>query len=581
MIGKKALPLAIGLITAASTNAATFVMEKNQQTFSIDGNGGAQQGQQIYLWRTNTDNANQQWVQISQGDSYYSYKKQGTNLCWDGGEGGSRRQPVTLEQCDEDNLNQHWKKVKVTSGTEIYRFEKRNAPGWSIDGNRNADYRQAIYLWNSNSNNVNQQWDLLRTDSPEPETEALYLQHADSGLYYETNASGQLVLSASTTSTAQGLEKVENGGGFSLRAVGGDFDGLFAYEPSGSNRQELTADEDSAEIFYEQSCDGNAVYFVSGTTGSSLKNESDDMIGNGSGGDCGSDANEFVWSTGTDFVSPAPTPTPVVTPTPTPSVTPTPTPSSTPAPTPAGDAEYPSDLMRNVDQWKITFPDGEEVKQLADVENEYFYVNDDGNGIVFYAPVRSSNGTTPNSSYIRSELRERTADGGSDIYWTTEGRHVLYVKQAITHLPIVKPHLVATQIHGDKAAGIDDSMVMRLEEDHMFLSFNGGKLREDFTVTTGYELGTIHEVIFEVIDDKHYVYYSEDGNLNRAYQSGNASKYLVKDGSNDFVMDLNYDQSYFKVGNYTQSNAEKEGDYTDHPDNYGEVIVYDFWVEHD
>lgn len=262
-------------------------------------------------------------------------------------------------------------------------------------------------------------------------------------------------------------------------------------------------------------------------------------------------------------------------------VEPEPVEPSEPEETVPGNANYPSDLMSNFDQWKITYPDGEEVKQLFQEENEYFYVNDDRNGIVFYAPVRSDNGTTKNSSYIRSELRERTADGQSDIYWTTDGTHVAYVKQAITHLPIVKPHLVATQIHGDKEAGIDDAMVLRLEEEHLFLSFNGEKLRSDVTVKTDYTLGTEHEVIFEVIDGKHYVYYSEDGKLDAAYKAGNADSYLVKDGSKDYVMDLNYDESYFKIGNYTQSNVDKEGDETDNPENYGEVVVYDFWVNHE
>ena len=246
-----------------------------------------------------------------------------------------------------------------------------------------------------------------------------------------------------------------------------------------------------------------------------------------------------------------------------------------------GDAEYPSDLMSNYNQWKITYPDGVEDKTLLKATNEYFYVNDEGNGIVFRAPVRSNNGTTPNSDYIRSELRERTTDGKSDIYWTTSGTHVAYSKQAITHLPLVKDHLVATQIHGNKDDGIDDSMVLRLEGEHLFLSFNGGKLRSNLTIKEDYKLGTIHEVIFEVVNDKHYVYYSEDGGLNAAYTAGNASKYLVKDGSSDYVMDLNYDKSYFKIGNYTQTNADEEGSSTDDEDNYGEVVVYDFWVNHE
>ena len=118
----------------------------------------------------------------------------------------------------------------------------------------------------------------------------------------------------------------------------------------------------------------------------------------------------------------------------------------------------PSDLMENCKQWKITYPTGSEDKTLCgEPNNEYFYVNDDDDAIVFRAPIRSNNGTTPNSSYIRSELRERNSTGNSDIYWTTDGSHMVYVKQAITHLPINKSHLVATQIHGNKDDGIDDA----------------------------------------------------------------------------------------------------------------------------
>ncbi|MCQ3830676.1 polysaccharide lyase family 7 protein [Microbulbifer elongatus] len=247
----------------------------------------------------------------------------------------------------------------------------------------------------------------------------------------------------------------------------------------------------------------------------------------------------------------------------------------------SGSGSVPSDLMENCNQWKITYPTGEEDKTLCgEANNEYFYVNDAGDGMVFYAPIRTDNGTTPNSSYIRSELREREPDGSKDVYWTTDGQHIVYVKQAITHLPMVKDHLVATQIHGNKSEGIDDAMVLRLEGDHLFLSFNGGKLRDDLTIKTGYQLGTTHEIIFEVVDGRHYAYYSEDGNLANAFLSGNADQYLVRDGSNDYVMDRSYGDAYFKIGNYTQSNADREGDLADHPDNYGEVVVYDYWIDH-
>ena len=226
---------------------------------------------------------------------------------------------------------------------------------------------------------------------------------------------------------------------------------------------------------------------------------------------------------------------------------------------------YPSQLLRNYKQWKITLPDGTEVKNLAVLSNEYFYTNNE-RAIIFKTPIRENNGTTPNSSNIRSELRERTLDGKVDIYWTTTGKHVLYVKQAITHLPIKVPVLVASQVHGNKSAGIDDAMVLRLEKDDLLLSFNGGKLRSDALVKTDagatgkYTLGTMHEVIFEIEDGKHVVYYSEDGNLYNAYSNGNADIYSVKENGNKILLVKNYGEAYFKAGNYTQSNKEREGD---------------------
>ncbi|APE00617.1 translation initiation factor SUI1 [Alteromonas mediterranea] len=164
------LPCAFLAIAATNAHAATFVLEKNNTAFSIDGNGGAVVGQQPYLWNTNLNNVNQQWVQISHGDGYYSYKKQDTNLCWDGGSGGSNGQAITLEPCDASNYDQHWEKIKVFSGTEIYRFQKRNASGYSIDGGNGATRQQPLYLWSSNNSNVNQQWELTRTDADSPST---------------------------------------------------------------------------------------------------------------------------------------------------------------------------------------------------------------------------------------------------------------------------------------------------------------------------------------------------------------------------------------------------------------------------
>lgn len=258
-----------------------------------------------------------------------------------------------------------------------------------------------------------------------------------------------------------------------------------------------------------------------------------------------------------------------------------PNPTPTPVPTPNG--ANPWDFFINCDQWKITWPNGEEEKQLCSQGKvtDVYEVSPENDALVFTVKIDDDNGSTKNSSYIRSELRERNADGSSDIYWTTSGDHALYIQQAITHLPIVKDHLVAGQIHGNKEEGIDDSMVVRLEGEHLFLSFNGGKLRSDFTIKEDYQLGDVFEVIFRVIDGKHYCYYSEDGNLRTAYNSGNANQYLLKDGDKDYVLDISYGDAYFKVGNYTQSNPDREGSETGNPDNYGQVYVYAFNVNHE
>ncbi|MCP8899701.1 polysaccharide lyase family 7 protein [Gilvimarinus xylanilyticus] len=576
------LLLSASIATLGSyASAASFVMEKYGTGYSIDGNGGAQVGQQLYLWDTNLNNVNQQWVQLSRGNGYYSYKKEDTNLCWDAGSSGSRQQAVTLQECNEGNYNQHFSKVKIYEGTEIYRFEKRNATGFSLDGGGGAENRQSIYLWNSSDSNINQQWELHRIDDGNRDDgggsngfNKLTVDTAfDDGSSHNSYPAGNAIdgdsgwasrwaASGSPVNLTLELNEVSKITELGI-AWGRGNERAYTFEvyarptTSGANSWTKIYDgvssgsESGFEVVDVTDIDAKQVRIKTfeNTSGSSWTNITEvEVYGGESDGSGGGDDDNT--GGGDDDVPP-------------------------------GSAEVPSDLMDNCNQWKITYPDGVEDKTLCGEENnEYFYVNNSGNAMVFFAPVRDGNGTTPNSSYIRSELREREADGSKDIYWSTSGEHVVYVNQAITHLPIVKSHLVATQIHGNKDEGIDDALVLRLEDSHLFLSFNGGKLRSDVTVTNNYSLGTNHEVIFEVIDGKHYVYYSEDGNLESAYNAGNADQYLVRDGSNDYVMDRSYGDAYFKIGNYTQSNADREGSATGDPDNYGEVVVYDFWVDH-
>ena len=159
--------------TPAQDSAIVQMLKRNAPNFAIDGNHDAENAQDVYLWSENENNINQQWIEISRGNGYYSYQKTGTNHCIDGNHGGERGQNVYLWECRSNNQNQHWLKVDVGNGN--YRLEKRNAPGFSIDGRRGGAKRQSLYLWNSGDNNQNQHWtfntvgnSVVETPAPAP-----------------------------------------------------------------------------------------------------------------------------------------------------------------------------------------------------------------------------------------------------------------------------------------------------------------------------------------------------------------------------------------------------------------------------
>ena len=148
-----------------SANAQTIVnIQKTNTNFSIDGNRGGIQGQQLYVWASDERNVNQQWIEIKRNNNSYSYQKKDTQLCIDGGNGGAKRQAVRLQPCDASNQNQHWNKIQTANNS--IRLEKRNAPGFSIDSNNGAKSGQLMYLWNSDSNNINQRWSFTNVGEP-------------------------------------------------------------------------------------------------------------------------------------------------------------------------------------------------------------------------------------------------------------------------------------------------------------------------------------------------------------------------------------------------------------------------------
>lgn len=138
-----------------SLNKIVTLRKRNATQFGIDGNHGAANGQNVYLWNYNPNHVNQQFEEIERGNGFFSYKKVNTNHSIDGGNGGSLRQNVHLWLDNSSNFNQHWKKVSV--GGSAYKLIKRNA-SFAIDGSNGGARGQNVALWRSNSSHQNLQW---------------------------------------------------------------------------------------------------------------------------------------------------------------------------------------------------------------------------------------------------------------------------------------------------------------------------------------------------------------------------------------------------------------------------------------
>jgi hypothetical protein len=224
------------------------------------------------------------------------------------------------------------------------------------------------------------------------------------------------------------------------------------------------------------------------------------------------------------------------------------------APAPAPNTPQPPTVPAGVlhlNSWKLTLPistskDGspDEITQPrldSFVLSPYFQLTPDHTGVQFRAPVGGV--TTSGSKYPRSELREMTAGGATPASWSNAAQtHTMTIRQAITHVPAVRPQLVAGQIHDAK----DYVILIRLEGVHLFVEADGNNVG---TLDDNYRLGTVFTV--QVV--------AGDGHIRVSYNGVVKADY-VKSGSG----------YYFKAGCYTQSNPSKG----DAPDDYGQVVVY-------
>ena len=216
----------------------------------------------------------------------------------------------------------------------------------------------------------------------------------------------------------------------------------------------------------------------------------------------------------------------------------------------------------NLTNWKITLPVDDPAKpglQPLDVKqptlDEYaidpwFVADNRCKGVVFRSAVNGV--TTKNSKNPRSELREMTNDGATDLRWSpVSGTHTMVIDQAITHLPNDTPHMVAGQIHD----GSDDVSVFRLEGTRLYLT--RGDDTQYKLITDDYRLGTRFQAKFVVANGEARAYY------NGVFQGRIA---------------VSSTGAYFKTGAYTQANCGNSAPCDE--SNYGQVTVYRVNVRH-
>jgi len=227
-----------------------------------------------------------------------------------------------------------------------------------------------------------------------------------------------------------------------------------------------------------------------------------------------------------------------------------------PVPPPSTSVGLPSAVL-NLANWKLTLPvntahagSPDEILQpeLNGFQDlNYFHVNTARNAVVFSAPCGGA--TTSGSGYPRSELREMINNGTSNAGWsTTSGTHTMEITQAITHLPDVKPDVVAGQIHNAN----DDVIVFRLEGSKLFVDQNGVN---GPVLTANYRLGDVFTVKFV----------ARNGGVECYYNGQYIYTYMI-----------NSSGCYFKAGCYTQSNTSKG----DAATAYGEVVISRLTITH-
>lgn len=178
--------------------------------------------------------------------------------------------------------------------------------------------------------------------------------------------------------------------------------------------------------------------------------------------------------------------------------------------------------------WKLQVPGPLEVKDLRSYSSGYFFLNE-SKEMVFSLDA-AEKGTTPNTHYVRSELRHLPN-------WTVDSNHTLTGEvRVVSHLQPDK--LTVLQIHGIQPDGDNAPPLLRIAINHGDLyaavkAENSGDKTDMVLLKSGVKAGYVKVAIVV-----------KGGQL-----------HIAVDGQEKLVRDLSYWKfsNYFKAGLYPQA----------------------------
>nr|2ZAB_A Chain A, Alginate lyase [Sphingomonas sp. A1]2ZAC_A Chain A, Alginate lyase [Sphingomonas sp. A1] len=204
----------------------------------------------------------------------------------------------------------------------------------------------------------------------------------------------------------------------------------------------------------------------------------------------------------------------------------------------------------DLSHWKLQLPDANTTEISSanlglGYTSQYFYTDTDG-AMTFWAPT--TGGTTANSSYPRSELREMLDPSNSKVNWGWQGTHTMKLSGKTVQLPSSGKIIVA-QIHGIMDDGTNAPPLVKAvfqdgQLDMQVKQNSDGTGSDVHNYFTGIKLGDLYNMEIRVTDGVAYVTMNGDTR---------SVDFVGKDAG---WKNLKY---YFKAGNFVQDNTSTGG----------------------